>query len=47
LIFAELKVPPNKTTPAQDAWLKALANAYSTVYVLTPADWKKIELILQ
>ena len=33
LIFAELKVPPNTSTPAQVAWQEALSNTGSEVYV--------------
>ena len=42
LIFAELKVPPNKSTGAQIAWQAMLEEARVEVYVWTPADLPKI-----
>lgn len=38
VIWAELKVPPNKPTLDQQAWLEALKAAGQEVYLWTPAD---------
>lgn len=45
-VFRELKVPPNKCTPAQDAWLAALRAAGLDAGVWTPADWPAILRVL-
>lgn len=41
-IAAELKIPPNKLSAAQCAWVKALEAAGIPVYVWTPDDWESI-----
>lgn len=45
-VFRELKVPPGKTTPEQDAWLAALRAAGLDAAVWTPADWPEIVRVL-
>lgn len=45
IVFAELKVPPNTTTPEQDAWIASLRAAGQVVYVWYPTDWKTIEVV--
>lgn len=45
-IVAELKVLPNKTTPAQDEWLNAFRRASVAAFVWYPDDWKEIERVL-
>lgn len=47
LIVAELKVPPNTTSPEQDAWLAAFAAAGIPAFVWTPDDWTEIERVLE
>jgi hypothetical protein len=43
LIFAELKIPPNKMTDAQLAWFVLLQNVpLVEAYLWTPADFPKI-----
>jgi hypothetical protein len=39
LVFAELKSPTGKTTPAQDAWMDALRQTGQEVYLWRLADW--------
>lgn len=46
LLFAELKVPPNTTTPEQREWLAALRAAGQHVAVWTPDSWVEIEATL-
>jgi hypothetical protein len=46
LVAAELKVPPNKVTPEQRAWLLALGGAGALVFVWTPENWSEIERVL-
>lgn len=49
MVCAELKIGKNKTTPAQDEWLKALRdldNNWCEVYLWRPEDWPTIELVL-
>ena len=48
LIVAELKVPPNKTTPEQDLWLEdfrelAAMTDSVKVFLWTPENWGEIE----
>lgn len=43
----ELKVPPNKATKEQEAWLQALATAGIDAKVWTPDDWDEIEATLR
>ena len=46
-IARELKVPPNKTTPEQDDWLRVLCACGIDAKVWTPLDWKEIERTLE
>lgn len=46
LIFAELKVHPNKATPDQLRWIEALQAAGQYARVWYPDDWPEIEAIL-
>lgn len=46
VIFAELKVGRNKTSPDQDAWLADLAASGARCRVWYPADWPEIERTL-
>lgn len=44
MVIAELKVPPNKTTPAQQAWLEAFRGVPGVeVHEWTPAEWNVIQ----
>jgi hypothetical protein len=45
-IAAELKIPPDRPTPAQREVLASLNAAHVRAYVWTPADWSVIEAIL-
>jgi hypothetical protein len=45
-IARELKVPPNRATPEQEAWLLALRECGIDAKVWTPADWPEIEMTL-
>ena len=48
LIFAEVKIPPDKLRPEQQAWFNLLqATRKCEVYVWTPDDFDKIVQILQ
>lgn len=47
LIFAELKVRPNKPSVDQEAWLAALAKAGAATYVWYPEDWSEIMEVLR
>jgi hypothetical protein len=47
LIFAELKVEPNKPTKAQREWLTALDLAGAETYVWYPRMWDAIETVLR
>jgi hypothetical protein len=48
LIFAEVKIPPDKLRPDQVAWFNLLkATGKCEVYVWTPDDFDKIVQILQ
>lgn len=50
IIFAELKVPPNKLTREQDVWIESLGLCWSgtvSVFVWTPDDWPEIEKTLR
>jgi hypothetical protein len=47
VIFAELKVPPRKTTPDQDAWLACLVESGAEVYVWRPADFHAVVATLR
>lgn len=42
VIFAELKIPPNKQSTEQQIWAKTAANAGCEVYLWTPADYDDI-----
>jgi len=46
-IVAELKIPPNDTTPEQDDWLKSFNAAHVTAVVWRPDDWPEIERVLR
>jgi hypothetical protein len=46
-LVAELKVPPNKVTPEQRAWLDDCEAVGIPAFVWTPADWQEIEYVLQ
>lgn len=45
-LAAELKVPPNKVTPEQDAWLTWLELCGIPAFTWTPNDWDEIEKTL-
>ena len=45
-IARELKVPPNKTTPEQDEWLRVLNVCNISAKVWEPLDWNEIERTL-
>ena len=47
IIFAELKSPTGKTTPAQDLWLAALTAAGAEVALWRPADLPDIAAVLR
>lgn len=52
MIVAELKVPPNKTTAEQEAWLEDFRELakYCTrieVFEWRPEDWPEIEMVLR
>lgn len=47
LIFAELKVPPNKPTAAQSAWLDELRATGARAFLWYPKDWEQIEQALK
>ena len=47
LVFAELKVGYNKTTPEQAEWLEALSKTRARVYVWTPEHWPAIKRALE
>ena len=47
VIFAELKTQKGRVSPAQDAWLQALARCPGvSVFVWRPSDWDDIVKIL-
>jgi hypothetical protein len=43
VVYAELKVPPNKATAEQDAWLEALRAAGEEAHLWYPESWPEIE----
>lgn len=47
VIFAELKVPPNKTTDEQNQWRHNLLLNGASYYLWTPDNWQEIEEVLQ
>ena len=47
LVVPELKVPPNTTTPDQEAWLAAFAAAGAETYVWEPDDFEEIKEVLR
>ena len=47
LVFAELKVPPNKPTADQLSWLDDLRTAGIRAFCWWPADWSQIEKTLR
>lgn len=46
VLAAELKMPGRKTTPEQDAWLRAFRTAGVPAYLWVPGDWPEIERVL-
>lgn len=47
LIFAEIKVPPDKVKPAQQEWLDVLAKLpFAEIFIWYPADWDAITDVL-
>jgi hypothetical protein len=46
VIARELKIPPNTTTPEQDAWLRVLNAVGIDARVWTPLCWYEIEQTL-
>jgi len=46
ILALELKVPPNKTTPAQREWIEALRRCGIEAAVVTPEEWQHIERML-
>jgi hypothetical protein len=46
LVFAELKAPRGKVTPAQQQWLEDLGRCAET-YLWREADWERIEAVLR
>lgn len=47
VVFAELKVPPNKPSRAQREWARRLAAAGQEYYVWVPADCELILAVLE
>lgn len=47
LVFAELKRETGKTTPAQDAWLAALAATGVETYLWRPSDFAEVRAVLR
>ena len=47
VIARELKVPPNKTTPEQDTWLRVLNACGIDARVWSTEDWTEIETTLK
>jgi hypothetical protein len=48
LVFAELKIPPDKPTVAQDVWLNTLAQLPgSEVFVWEPDEFEEIIEVLK
>ena len=47
VIFAELKVPPNKLTAEQEEWVRRLRAAGAAACVWTPDDWGEIDKTLR
>jgi len=46
VVFAELKIPPDKPTPEQALWIEVLRAARMRAYVWTPADQNEIDMVL-
>jgi len=46
IIFAELKSPTGRVTPAQREWLDLLGAAHDEVYVWRPDDWESVKQAL-
>ena len=46
VVFAELKGPKGKTTPAQDAWYDYLTRSGQHAYVWRPKDWPTVVSVL-
>lgn len=46
VIYAELKVPPNKLSPEQVEWAEWLLGAGQEVFCWYPTDWQQIEKVL-
>ncbi len=47
VIFAELKSDKGKLSPAQEEWLKTLADCGQECYIWRPADFEEITRILR
>jgi len=47
VLFVELKVPPNRLSPDQTAWVERLRGAGQAACVWTPDQWGEIELTLR
>ncbi len=47
VLFVELKVPPNRLSPDQAAWVERLRGAGQAACVWTPDQWGEIELTLR
>ena len=47
IVFAELKVPPNKPSDEQEDWLRTLRMTLVEVYLWHPSDWDQIERVLE
>lgn len=48
VIFAELKMPRRKPTPAQQEWLNLLGECPQVeVYLWTPDDWETVVAVLR
>ena len=43
LIFAELKSPKGRVTPAQTQWLWLLGETFAEVYLWRPDDWPTVQ----
>jgi hypothetical protein len=46
VVFAELKSPRGRQTPAQEAWARELNGGPVRCYLWRPADWPEIERVL-
>lgn len=46
VVFAELKGPRGKMSPAQWDWIDALHAAKAEVYIWRPEDWEQVREVL-